>query len=289
ASPVDVRLGPFPLLAAATTPVLAAVAIYLAVGSPGLTDQPFADRLRAWRANPERYDAPELAAALRSLAQSRPDDPEPWRRLAGLDLSLGDADGAAHALRRALAIAPGRSDLMAPLGEIMVLKARGSVDPDARAIFMQVLRRDPTSPTARYYLARAAIASGDTVGGLATWRGLLADLAPDDPRRGLLAKEVATVERTGALPPPAAAGAAPPPGIPDAIRGMVDGLAARLRAHPDDPDGWVRLVRAYAVLGETGRRDAALAFARGRYADRPALLGQLTAAAAAPRMGSAPP
>ena len=32
---------------------------------------------------------------------------------------------------------------------------------------------------------------------------------------------------------------------------MVEGLAARLKVHPDDPAGWVRLVRAYTVLGET--------------------------------------
>ena len=59
---------------------------------------------------------------------------------------------------------------------------------------------------------------------------------------------------------------------------MVDGLAARLKANPDDPAGWVRLVRAYQVLGETDRRDAALAQARRRYAARPDVLSDLDAA-----------
>jgi cytochrome c-type biogenesis protein CcmH len=71
---------------------------------------------------------------------------------------------------------------------------------------------------------------------------------------------------------------------------MVDGLAARLKANPDDPAGWVRLVRAYAVLGETDRRDAALAAARQRYAGKPDILAQLNAAQSAanvsPRPGS---
>jgi cytochrome c-type biogenesis protein CcmH len=68
------------------------------------------------------------------------------------------------------------------------------------------------------------------------------------------------------------------------IRGMVAGLAARLDANPDDPDGWVRLVRAYAVLGETARRDAAYASARARYAAKPAVLEQLDEAARAEAM-----
>ena len=58
---------------------------------------------------------------------------------------------------------------------------------------------------------------------------------------------------------------------------MVDGLAARLKANPDDPDGWVRLVRAYTVLGETDRRAAALIDARARYAGRPEVLKALDA------------
>jgi cytochrome c-type biogenesis protein CcmH len=36
-----------------------------------------------------------------------------------------------------------------------------------------------------------------------------------------------------------------------AIRGMVDGLAARLEQSPDDLQGWVRLARARGVLGDT--------------------------------------
>ena len=41
------------------------------------------------------------------------------------------------------------------------------------------------------------------------------------------------------------------------IHGMVDGLAARLKDQPNDVDGWMRLGRAYTVLGEPERaRDA---------------------------------
>jgi cytochrome c-type biogenesis protein CcmH len=68
---------------------------------------------------------------------------------------------------------------------------------------------------------------------------------------------------------------------------MVDGLAARLHAHPDEPDGWVRLVRAYGVLGETDRQGATLAEARRRYAGRADVLVALAAAASAPAPAAA--
>jgi cytochrome c-type biogenesis protein CcmH len=73
---------------------------------------------------------------------------------------------------------------------------------------------------------------------------------------------------------------------PAQIQGMVDGLAARLKANPDDPAGWVRLVRAYTVLGETGPRDAALAEARSRYAGRADVLAALAAATQPPQPSS---
>ena len=66
------------------------------------------------------------------------------------------------------------------------------------------------------------------------------------------------------------------------IAGMVEGLAARLAKSPDDPDGWVRLVRAYAVLGETAKRDAALASASARFKDQPKMLAALRPAADTP-------
>jgi len=59
---------------------------------------------------------------------------------------------------------------------------------------------------------------------------------------------------------------------------------ARLAAEPDDPEGWVRLVRSYSVLGDTARRDAALTQAKARYADNPQILRELAQAAEAEPM-----
>jgi cytochrome c-type biogenesis protein CcmH len=42
------------------------------------------------------------------------------------------------------------------------------------------------------------------------------------------------------------------------IRTMVASLAAKLEANPDNPAGWRQLSRAYSVLGETEKAEAAL-------------------------------
>jgi len=264
---------------------VASLAIYLVIGSPGLADQPFASRLAAWRAHPENASPAALAAALGDIANKRPRDLEPLRKLAAFDLALGDGDGAAHALRRALVIAPGNADLSAMLGEVLVLKAQGAIGADARAMFQAALNADPSQPAARYYLARARIADGDMARGLAEWRTLLLTLPQADTRRATLTAEIAGVERSGQLAP-ASQPVAPPSGDTSrAIQGMVDGLAARLRSSPNDPAGWVRLVRAYAVLGETARRDQSLGQARARFADRPDVLAALAdAGRAAPTL-----
>ena len=46
------------------------------------------------------------------------------------------------------------------------------------------------------------------------------------------------------------------------VRGMVDRLAARLKQNGDDVEGWLRLVRAYLVMGEREKAVSARADAR---------------------------
>jgi cytochrome c-type biogenesis protein CcmH len=103
----------------------------------------------------------------------------------------------------------------------------------------------------------------------------------NDPRRADLMSAIA--EASGAPPPQAA-----PQGLSGdqmtAVRGMVAGLAQRLTASPDDPAGWVQLVKAYSVLGDTEKRDAALKTARARYAGKPDVLDALAKAAATEQM-----
>jgi cytochrome c-type biogenesis protein CcmH len=68
-------------------------------------------------------------------------------------------------------------------------------------------------------------------------------------------------------------GAAPDP------KAMVAGLAARLKENPDDPAGWQRIIRAYAVLGERAEAQTAAGQARKIFAGKPDIVAALDAEA----------
>ncbi len=58
----------------------------------------------------------------------------------------------------------------------------------------------------------------------------------------------------------------------DMIAGMVAGLAARLEEEPDDPAGWIMLIRSYATLGDPEAARNALAQARQAFTGRADIL-----------------
>ncbi|MGJ8563724.1 MAG: c-type cytochrome biogenesis protein CcmI [Alphaproteobacteria bacterium] len=53
------------------------------------------------------------------------------------------------------------------------------------------------------------------------------------------------------------------------IENMVSGLAAKLRNTPDDPDGWVKLLNARRVLGQTEAAKDDIALVKSTYVDAP--------------------
>ncbi|MGB8481714.1 MAG: hypothetical protein WCE63_23165, partial [Acidobacteriaceae bacterium] len=53
------------------------------------------------------------------------------------------------------------------------------------------------------------------------------------------------------------------------IRGMVSRLAGRLRDNGGDVEGWLRLVRAYTVLGDRDKAKSAAADAKRALAEHP--------------------
>ena len=273
------------LAAAAAAPILALI-VYVAIGAPGFPDQPFAGRLAEWsHADLGALSWPQVAALMQANVKQHPGDAGRLQALAVAQLNAGQPLEAAQALQRATALAPRDAHLWELLGEAQAMAAGGDIDADAQAAFRQALALDPTSAGAKYALGQARIAHGDITGGLADWRALEASLAPDDSRREGLVKEIDYVAAHGALPPagsPENSSAAQPAVGPAQIQAMVDGLAARLKANPDDPQGWVRLVRAYGVLGEADRQAAALAEARRRYAGHADVLAALADAANAP-------
>jgi cytochrome c-type biogenesis protein CcmI len=58
------------------------------------------------------------------------------------------------------------------------------------------------------------------------------------------------------------------------IESMVAGLAARLVATPDDPEGWARLIRARMVLGDVEQARLDLESAQSQFSDQPETLSR---------------
>jgi cytochrome c-type biogenesis protein CcmH len=214
--------------------------LYLAEGTPSL----------ALRSLSPPADVPSLIAALARRAREKSFNATGWTLLGRGYLSLGDAVDAAAAFRRAVQMAPlqARPGLLSAYGEALTLAASGTVTSEAEAAFRGALAGDPKDFAARYYLGLAAAARGDNAAALRFWQGLIADAPTGAPWRGPLLDRIAALRAQSGMAPD--------------ISQMVAGLAARLKVSPDDADGWQRLVRAYAVLGDRPKSLAALADAR---------------------------
>jgi cytochrome c-type biogenesis protein CcmH len=237
---------------------------YWMLGQPGLA-------VRS-AAGTDVHDVKTLIPLLIARVRKFPGDEQAWIYLGRAYLTAGDADDGAKAYARAitltrLAHTPDPT-LISTYGQILVAQSGGAVSADAEAAFSEAFRLNPTDIAARYYLGQARAMRGDGPGATAMWQSLLADLPPGKLRQALLDRiammTAQTMGRSGAAPDPTQ---------------MVASLAAELKASPDDPLGWQRLIRAYTVLGQMSDAKTALGTARHLFAKRPDVLQALTAEA----------
>jgi cytochrome c-type biogenesis protein CcmH len=230
---------------------------------------------------------------LRTIAAERPSDPQAFDFLGRAELAAGDPFAAERAFGRAIRLGDKGPELYASLGQARVMQADGKMTPEAKAAFQQALKLDPNNVTAGYAIGRAQLEAGDSKAAAATWRALAGHLPDADPRRRVLLAEAAQATAPHGPPalsgPETAAGVAIRQAAPAEqaafIRGMVERLAARLQAQPDDVDGWARLVRAYGVIGDKAAQARALATARKQFAGRPDALAKVEAEARATGAG----
>jgi cytochrome c-type biogenesis protein CcmH len=246
----------------------AALGVYFAVGAPAAINSPAAES--ASRAAASR-DSAEVAAAvdqLKARLEHDPDHVEGWTLLGRTLTRLQRFAEAREAYGRAIGLKPDEPELHAELGEVLVLGARGAVTSAAIAEFA----KSGNDPRARFYGAEAALQRGDAAAAKTTLQALLADAPADAPWRKLVAARLAQIAPddpqasskalTGPTPQDVdAAQSMSPEERMAMIRGMVERLAARLEQNPGDKEGWMRLARAYEVLGEADKAQAARAHA----------------------------
>ena len=274
-------------LAAAIAIGLPALALagYLGLGAPGLPGAPAADQPVA-AAPPEADDMQALVEQLAQRMAANPGDAKGWLLLGRSYGSLGRYQDSATAY--AAAIAHGAGDgvegaqVHAAYGEALTAAADGQITAAARAAFDAAVASDPAEPRARFYLALAKAQEGRLDAALADWVALEAEAPADAPWRAAVTDQIeraaaalgldpatlpgrASAAATG-MPSPdegdLAAAAEMTPEERDAfVRSMVERLAARLASAPDDLEGWLRLARAYGVLGDAEKAQDAWAHA----------------------------
>ncbi|MEO8301506.1 MAG: tetratricopeptide repeat protein [Rhizomicrobium sp.] len=202
-------------------------------------------------------DVSGLIPFLIQRVRQYPGDARAWRYLGDAYMAAKDPRDAAKAFAKVIELTGlGDATLDAAYGEALVMMSQGAVPPEAEKAFAAALSADPTSTPARFYLGLAKAERKDNAGAIALWQSLMADIPVTSPLHQILVDRIAILTSQAAGP-----GGAPNP------RAMVDMLAARLKADPNDALGWVRLMRAYTVLGETQKAKQALISARKAFAD----------------------
>jgi len=190
-----------------------------------------------------------------------PGDARAWRYLGEAYMAAQDPRDAAKAFGKVIELT-GRGDaaLDAAYGEALVGANNGAVTPEAEKAFAAALAIDPSSAPARFYLGLARAERKDATGAIEMWQSLLADIPVTSQLHQVLVDRIAILTSQSV-------GQMGRPGGPPNPRAMVDMLAARLKADPNDALGWVRLMRAYTVLGETEKAQQALVSARKAFPD----------------------
>jgi len=250
-------------------------------------------------------DVPTMIAALEKKLQDNPKDAEGWRMLGWAYYRTERFADAVNAYRKATGIDPKNADGWSALGEAMVLATPpggpAAVPDEAAAAFGKALAIDPADPRARYFLAVRKDLAGDHAGAVDDWIALLKDTpagAPWEANVRQTIQQVAAqngIDISGRMPAPSAppqsaatdaipgpsredianASALPPSQQDAMVRGMVEGLAAKLKADPKNADGWLRLMRSYMVLGDPKAAGQALADARAAFAGDSASLARI--------------
>ncbi|MEG3661407.1 c-type cytochrome biogenesis protein CcmI [Celeribacter halophilus] len=267
--------------------------LYIDLGAPDYEDLPLsrrialADEARASRpsqaeieiqrpASPPIQDPDErllsLVTQLREALENRPDDLQGHILLARNEAVIGNYKRAYEAQQNVLRIKgpAATADDYADLADMMILAAGGFVSPEAEDALTKALQRDPQNGTAIYYSGLMFAQTGRPDMTFKLWQPLLSSSMAQDPWvRPIRAQIEAVAQAAGiryTLPPAptnslsgpseediAAAADMSPEDRQEMIRGMVEGLSARLANNGGTAEEWGRLITSLAMLGDTDR------------------------------------
>lgn len=257
---------------------LVAIGVYVPLGSPRLQDFPLAQR--------ERGSGSGMAGSLENLVvqveqhlEKNPTDGRGWNVLAPVLERLGRFDDAVRAYRNSITYNGESPERRSDLGEAISAAAGGVVTAEAKTEFEWAHALNADDPKANYFLGLAAEQDGRKDDAATIWRALLAKAPADAPWRPLVQSSLVRVGG-GTMPALSDETIAASKDMSEGdrgamVRGMVERLATRLKQNSDDVEGWLRLVRAYLVMGNRDKAVGASSDARQAVAKDTERLRQL--------------
>jgi cytochrome c-type biogenesis protein CcmH len=289
------------MLATAIAVPLLTLGLYLAHGSPGVSSG------ASTEADREFAKVVRMIAKVEERLKQEPEDGKGWEVIAPVYLKLGRYADAASAYANAVRLQGESVRLLAGLAEASVMAKDGMVTEEARAAYAKMLQLEPGRVEPRFWLALGKEQDGRLAEALADYSALLKEAPTEAPYRPTLESRIAEVSgrlKTAPDPKdkaPTASGKAPSgPTAADIeaaaklgaeeraalIKGMVDGLAERLKRDGKDLPGWKRLIQSYQALDRPADARAALAEARRQLAGNAEALADLNRLAAQLGLGS---
>jgi len=251
-------------LAVAVFLPLFSIGLCVSLGSPELQSRPLPARL-----SEPGQDLQILVKKTQAHLVGNPEDGRGWDVIAPVLLKMGRADDAAEAYRSAIRILGPSVLRLEGLSQALMARSNGIVGEEVRVVLRSLLKIDPANPRARFYMALGLEQGGRTADAVVAFESIAMKSPANAPWLPLVNEHIA---RNGGTPVIATDKFLANPTHEDIaaaqsmnagdrqqmIRGMVASLDAKLSADPNNFEGWVRLVRSYAVLNDKDRAADAL-------------------------------
>jgi cytochrome c-type biogenesis protein CcmH len=169
---------------------VAAVATYLAVGSPAQPSVPFADRA----ALPiETASVAELIGKVEARLRDNPMDAAGWDALGPVYALQGRFADAADAYAKAMRLSGESPRRLAGFAESAIRAENGIVTDAAREAYVKLAAEDPANLDAMFWIAVAAEQNGDTQAASQGYRAVVAAAQPGDLRRAAAEERLASI------------------------------------------------------------------------------------------------
>lgn len=248
---------------------VAAIAIYLTLGTPGALSPEAADAASAAAAGHDLTPAQmeDMAARLAAKLEKEPANTEGWVILARTYYVMKRHAEASRAFERAVALAPDVPELLADYADVLAAAQGGNLAGKPTELVNRALALDPTYWKALALAGTAAFRAQDYASAVMYWERLKATVPADSPLGQNVAGSIAEARQLGGLaasagaPPPAAAAKAPAAKAPAAMASVPAAATSGVPPLPGTSvSGSVKLAPAIAAKAAPG--DLVFIFAR---------------------------